>query len=206
MFSQQQRAVKSVYGVFRQCNWVGKMNRWQLKKQQTGFVASYILYGIGLLALAGVAFGRLNTANEQGRIVQQTVEDVANQLEVIRGKVLLCAAVYPDGDHGQFNTRQAYPAPATTGNKDLVSKVECPGAPTDERLLANMPDGMPLPASPPEFEEWVYEHTETNGIRLRLNPRVAGGASAARNRLLRQYLSTASQVANDDELVFIILN
>lgn len=183
------------------------MNRWQLKKQQAGFVASYILYGIGLLALAGVAYGRLNTANEQGRIVQQTVEDIASQLEVIRGKILLCAAVYPDGDHGQFDTRHAYPAPPVSQSyRDEISDVVCPGAPAGERLLANMPDGMPLPASPPEFEEWVYEHTETNGIRLRLNPRVAGGASAARNRLLRQYPSTASQVANDDELVFIVLN
>lgn len=182
------------------------MNRWQLKKQQAGFVASYILYGIGLLALAGVAYGRLNTANEQGRIVQQTVEDIASQLEIIRGKILLCAAIYPDGDHGQFDTRHAYPAPLASQNyRDEISDVVCPGAPSGSNSLANMSDGIPLPASPPEFEAWVYEHTETNGIRLRLNPRVAGGAEASRNRLLRQYPGTAS-LENDDELVFIVLN
>lgn len=181
------------------------MNRWQPYKQQAGFIASYILYGIGLLALAGVAYGRLNMASEQGRIVQQTVEDVASQLEVIGGKILLCAAVYPDGDHGQFNTRQAYPAPANAANnKGLVSAVECPGAPAGERLLTHMPDGAPLPESPPDFDPWVYEHTATNGIKLRLNPRINGGAEAARNRLLRQYPNTASQ--DGDELVFIVLN
>ena len=180
------------------------MNRWQPYKQQAGFIASYILYGIGLLAIMGAAYGRLNMSSEQGRAVQETVDDVANQLEVIRGKILLCGAVYPDGDHGQFGARRAYPAPSTVGNQGPVSNVECPGAPLGERLLANMPDGAPLPESPPDFDPWVYEHTELNGIRLRLNPRVADGASSTRTRLLRQYPSTASQVG--DELVFIILN
>lgn len=181
-----------------------KMNTLQRAKRQSGFIASYILYGIGLLAIVGVAYGRLNMSNQQGRVVQQTVEDVASQLEVIRGKVLLCAAIYPDGDHLQFNTRHAYPAPALVGNRDLLSNVECPGAPLGSRSLANMSDGIPLPASPPEFEDWIYEHTELNGIRLRLNPRVAGGAEATRNRLLRQYPSTAA--LDGDELVFIVLN
>jgi hypothetical protein len=181
-----------------------KMNRYQLTKKQAGFIASYILYGIGLLAIVGVAYGRLNTVVEQGRIVQQTVEDIASQLEVIRGKILLCAAVYPDGDHGEFSTRQAYPAPATLGNQDLVANVECPGAPTGERLLANMPDGVPMPQSPAEFNNWLYEHTEANGIRLRLQPKVAGGAVNARTRLLRQYPDIALQ--DGDDIVFIILN
>jgi hypothetical protein len=61
-----------------------------------------------------------------------------------------------------------------------------------------------MPESPPDFEPWVYEHTELNGIRLRLNPRVDGGAEATRNRLLKQYPNTAS--LNGDELVFIVLN
>jgi len=180
------------------------MNSLQRAKRQSGFIASYILYGIGLLAIVGVAYGKLNSANQQGRVVQQTVEDVASQLEVIRGKVLLCAAIYPDGDHLQFDSRHAYPAPASVGNQDLISNVECPGAPLGARSLATMSDGIPLPGSPPEFEEWIYEHTELNGIRLRLNPRVAGGAEATRNRLLRQYPSTAA--LDGDELVFIVLN
>lgn len=182
------------------------MNRWPHTKQQAGFIASYILYGIGLLAIVGAAYGRLNMTAEQGRLVQETVDDVANQLEVIRGKILLCAAVYPEGDHGQadITTRHAYPAPANAGHTDLVANVECPGAPADERLLANMPDGAPMPESPPDFDPWVYEHTELNGIRLRLNPRVDGGAEATRNRLLKQYPGTAS--LNGDELVFIVLN
>ncbi|MCE2745302.1 MAG: hypothetical protein LW710_05280 [Burkholderiales bacterium] len=180
------------------------MNRWQLTKKQAGFVASYLIFGIGLLAAVGIAYGRLSTANEQGRVVQQTVEDVASQLEIIRGKVLLCGAVYPDGDHGQFNARHAYPAPATMGNRDLVNNVQCPGAPPGQQQLVHMPDGVPMPQSPPEFNPWMYEHTETNGIRLRLDPQVNGGALNARTRLLRQYPNTA--VLDGDEIVFTILN
>lgn len=180
------------------------MNKWCRAKKQAGFIASYILYGIGLLAIVGVAYGRMNITNQQGRIVQETVEDVASQLEILKGKILLCAAIYPDGNHQQFNRRRAYPAPALVNNRDLITNVDCPGAPTGAKKLANMSDGVPMPASPPEFDEWVYEHTETNGIRLRLNPRVVGGAEATRNRILRKYPNITT--LDGDELVFIVLN
>jgi hypothetical protein len=180
------------------------MNRWKRTGKQAGFVASYILYGIGLLAIVGVAYGRLNTSNEQGRINQETMQEVSSQLEILKGKILLCAAVYPDGDHLQFNSRHAYPAPSSLGNQDLITNVECPGAPNGEKLLASMPDGTPMPISPPEFDQWVYEHTEANGIRLRLNPKSVGGAEVVRTRLLRQFPSTAT--LDGDELVFLVLN
>ncbi len=172
-------------------------------QQQSGFIASYILYGIGLLAIVGAAYARLSTNTQQGQSVQDTVNEVAVQLEVIKGKIMLCAAVYPDGDHGQFNTRHAYPAPATAGHAAVISAVACP-TPSGPLSLALMPDGIPLPVSPPDFEEWVYEHTEAGGIRLRLIPRLSGGAAATRERLLRQY--DGSIIANGDELVFAVLN
>ena len=172
-------------------------------QQQSGFIASYILYGIGLLAIVGAAYARLSTNTQQGQSVQDTVNEVAVQLEVIKGKIMLCAAVYPDGDHAQFDTRHAYPAPATAGNIAVISAVACP-TPNGPLSLALMPDGIPLPVSPPDFEEWVYEHTEAGGIRLRLIPRLSGGAAATRERLLRQY--DGSIIANGDEIVFAVLN
>jgi hypothetical protein len=181
---------------------VKKVN-WKAIQQQSGFIASYILYGIGLLAIVGAAYARLNTNTGQGRAVQDNVDEVSVQLEVIKGKIMLCAAVYPDGDHEQFDTRHAYPAPATTGNAAVISSVVCP-APNGDVPLALMPDGIPLPVSPPDFNEWIYEHTETGGIRLRLEPRVAGGASATRIRLLRQY--QGSVIVDGDDLVFAVLN
>lgn len=180
------------------------MVTWRRVQQQGGFIASYILYGIGLLAIVGAAYGRLNTANQQGQMVQENVDAVSTQVDVLTGKILLCGAVYPDGDHGQFNTRHAYPAPPTVGNQAAISLVECPGAPAGLRTLSAMPDGIPVPVSPPDFDEWVYEHTEADGIRLRLVPRVDEGAQAVRARLLRQFQGTA--VLDGDELVFTVLN
>lgn len=180
------------------------MNTWPAWRKQHGFIASYVLYGIALLAVVGAAYGRLSVSTQQDRMVQKTVDEVRSQLEVLSGKILLCAAVYSDGDHGQFNTRHAYPAPPTAGNRALVNVVECPGAPLGSRLLSTMPDGVPVPVSPNDFDPWVYEHTEAEGIRLRLNPRIDGGAEAARNRLLLQFPGSAS--IDGDEVVFVVLN
>lgn len=173
------------------------------KRQQVGFIASYILYGIGLLAIVGAAYARLNSAAEQGKTVQDFVDEVSVQLEVIKGKIMLCAAVYPDGDHGQFDTRHAYPAPANSGHVAVISAVNCP-TPSGPVPLSMMPDGVPLPISPPDFNEWVYQHTEAGGIRLRLEPRVNGGAAAVRARLLKQYESSA--ISDGDDLIFAVLD
>lgn len=180
------------------------MNTRPSRRTQHGFIASYVLYGIALLAVVGAAYGRLSITTQQDRMVQKTIDEVRSQLEVLSGKILLCAAVYPNGDHGQFDTRHAYPAPSTAGNREMASAVECPGAPVGSRLLANMPDGVPVPVSPNDFNPWVYEHTEVGGIRLRLDPRVDGGAEAARNRLLVQFPQSA--VPDGDEIVFLVLN
>ena len=80
-----------------------------------GFVTSYLLYGIALVSAMGVAFGKLYYEKEQGRIIQESVDELAAQVELIRGKVLLCAAIYPAGSgHGEFaldqNTRR-HPQP-----------------------------------------------------------------------------------------------
>ncbi len=180
------------------------MVTWRRIQQQGGFIASYILYGIGLLAIVGAAYGRLNTASQQGKAVQDAVDEVTIQLDVLTGKIMLCGAVYPDGDHGQFDARHAFPAPATVDNQAVISAVACPGAPIGLQGLSAMPDGVPLPVSPPDFDEWIYEHTDAGGIRLRLAPRVADGAPAIRARLLRQFPGTA--MVDDDELVFTVLN
>lgn len=175
-----------------------------LHTTQSGFIASYILYGIGLLAIVGAAYGRLSVNSQQDRMVQNAVEEISAQVEVLTGKILLCAAVYPDGDHAQFNTRHAYPAPNTPGNVAAADVVECPGAPPGSRLLSAMPDGVPIPVSPPDFNPWNYEHTEALGVRLRLDPKTNGGAGAIRNRLIRQFPGSAS--LDGDDLVFTILN
>lgn len=174
------------------------------RTQQSGFIASYILYGIGLLAIVGAAYGRLSMTGQQDKMTQNAVDEISAQVEVLTGKILLCAAVYPNGDHAQFDTRHAYPAPNTPGHIAAADVVECPGAPPGSRMLAAMPDGVPIPVSPPDFNPWIYEHTEALGIRLRLDPKVNGGAAAIKNRLIRQFPGSAN--LDGDDLVFTILN
>lgn len=180
----------------------GLIVKWKDIHRQSGFIASYILYGIGLLAIVGAAYGRLNSASQQGEQVQRTVEEIAVQLEVIKGKIMLCGAVYPDGNHGQFNARHAYPAPATGNNQQALSLVVCPGNGVPQPL-ADMPDGIPLPVSPPDFNDWIYEHTQALGVRLRLDPKVNNGANAIRTRLKKRY--EGSVIEDGDQLVFEVL-
>lgn len=177
---------------------------WRRIQKQSGFIASYILYGLGLLAIAGVAYGRLNAATQQEKAIQNDVDEIATQIEVIKGKVLLCAAVYPDGDHLQFDARHAYPSPANGTHSAAISAVQCPGAPVGGQFLSAMADGVPVPVTPPNFDEWVYVHTELNGIQLRLEPRVSNGAESTRLRLLRQHSGIAT--ADGDAVVFTLLN
>lgn len=181
----------------------GLVDRYGCRKSQA-FVTAYILYGLALISVMGVAYSKIYALNQQARIVQETVDELVSQVEVIRSKILLCAAIYPDGDHGQFNTRHAYPAPPNSqANRAVLSSVTCPGSPGGTATLAQLSDGVPLPVAPPEFNPWVYEHTAPNGVRLILSPKVGGGGSSVRTRLLRQLTSIAT-VSGDDVLITVL--
>jgi hypothetical protein len=181
-----------------------KQQRQHVTKRQLGIVVSYVLYGIALMAVVGAAYARLSTSQQQGLTVQNTVDEVARQLELIKSKVILCGAIYGDGDHGAFNARHPYPVVDASGDyQDVLSNVSCPASGSPVALSA-LSDGVPLPVSPPDFDEWEYRHTLGGGIRLVLRPRVSDGAPTARNRLLRRY--SGSAVAVGDTIEFVVLN
>lgn len=178
-----------------------------------GFITSYILYGLALIAVAGVAYTRLNATNEQGKLVDSTTRELVSQVEVIRSKILLCAAIYPDGDNQRTTVRQAYPAPSvdtdptSTGRPDnqiYVDLVECPmysnGSGT--LTLGQLSDGVTMPRIPPDFHPWVYEHTDSGGVVLLLSPKVSGGAAGVRARLLKQLGALAT---SSGDLIIITL-
>lgn len=173
-------------------------------KQQRGFIAAYILYGISLIAIVGAAYGKIHANAEQNRLVQDSVDEVISQVEVLRSKIMLCAAVYPDGDHGQFNARHAYPAPANVSHRDLATVVQCPGAPSGSQLLSNLRDGTAMPTPPPDFSAWEYEHTLADGIRVHLIAKVNGGGAPIFARLQRQFGASASLTGSD--MAITILN
>lgn len=184
------------------------LNRWG------GFITSYILYGLALIAVAGLAYTRLNATNEQGKLIDSTTRELASQVEVIRGKVLLCAAIYPDGNNGITTVRQAYPSPSSdtdptgtgrAGNQEDLNSVTCPmysnGSGT--LTLGQLSDGVPMPLIPPDFKPWVYEHTDAGGVVLLLSPKVLNGAAGVRSRLLKQLGSLA--ISNGDLIIITLL-
>lgn len=183
------------------------LRRWR------GFITSYLLYGLALIAVAGMAYARLNASNEQGKLIESTTRELMSQLEVIRSKVLLCAAIYPDGDNQLTSVRQAYPAPSVdtdptstgrTGNQVYADLVVCPmysdGSGT--LTLGQLSDGVSMPKIPPDFKPWVYEHTDSGGVVLLLSPKVSGGAVGVRSRLLKQLGSLAT---SSGDLIIITL-
>jgi hypothetical protein len=173
-------------------------------RKQRGFIAAYILYGISLIAIVGAAYGKLYASNERERQVQLAVDEVLAQVEVIRSKILLCGAIYPNGDHGQFAARFAYPAPSTSGNRDVLTAVVCPGAPSGSQYLNNLSDGTAIPIPPADFSPWEYEHTLADGIRIHLVAKRTGGGAVIFSRLIRQLGN--SSVLTGDDLAITILN
>lgn len=179
---------------------------------QRGFITGYILYGIALMAIVGVAYGRLSAANEQGKLIDTTTKELVSQVEVVRGKLLLCSAIYPEGINGVTTVRQAYPATSTdsnatrAGNQALLNSVTCPGSPSGGALtLGQLSDGTPMPLIPPDFNAWEYEHTDGGGVVLLLTPRVSGGAAGVRARLIKQLGSLTSSVVSDGVVVITLL-
>ena len=181
-----------------------KPQRQHVTKRQRGLVVSYILYGIALMAVVGAAYARLSSSQQEVVTVQNTLEEVARQLELVKSKIILCGAIYGDGNHGAFNARHPYPVVDASGDyQDVLSNVSCPTL-NGPVSLGALSDGAPLPVSPPDFDEWEYRHTLADGIRLVLSPRVANGAPTVRTRLLRRY--TGSAVAVGDTIEFVVLN
>lgn len=179
------------------------MRTCSIQSSQSGFILAYLLYGIALIAVVGAAYAHLHDSEDQSRYIDESVNTLMAQVEVLKTKVFLCGAIYPDGDHGQFAARRPYPAPVNTDNRDLVSNVVCPGAPAGANTLASMSDGQPIPIPPPDFKPWEYQHTLSNGILLHLMPVHPNGAAQVRTRLLRQ-LGTAASQSGDDIAILLL--
>lgn len=171
-----------------------------------GFVTSYLLYGIALVSVMGVAASKLYYEKEQARVIQENVDELAAQVDLIRGKVLLCSAIYPAGPgHGEFGARPEYPAPpAASAHQAEIGLVTCPNSPGGVLTLNQLSDGLPLPRTLPEFDPWVYEHTEIDGIRLILRPKTPGAAEPVRTRLVRKLGNIA--FASGDDVIVSVLN
>ncbi|MDX1668438.1 MAG: hypothetical protein R3194_03380 [Limnobacter sp.] len=152
-------------------------------RTEKGFVVAYVTYGIALLAVLGVAYGKLSESRSHASLVDESVERIVSSFIIYAQRVESCAVNFPAGNHGQFIGLPAYPAPATPGHRDDISNVECPGVISGITTIDRF--GY-LPPAPPGFRAFEYQHTQAGGVQIILAPLVADGEPVVRRRVLRR--------------------
>lgn len=168
-------------------------------KKAAGFISSYMLYGIALMAILGTAYGKIYQAKSQAIVVQESIESVESQIITISSRISECTAQEPTGDHGVHGFYPHYPAPSPSGSVADFTSMTCPNGSTPRPITAF---GY-VPIAPPQFNPWSYENSETNGVQLILSAKVSGGAVTELRRL-RNRLSQSFDVSNastDDMLI-----
>lgn len=161
-----------------------------------GFIGSYVLYGIILLAIFGAAYGKIYSARNYAEQVQDTVDRVEAQLIAINARLTACVESEPAAVHGQHSSNVLYPSPpASSDYTDDVANLVC------QNGKANRPitEFGYIPLAPPTFEAWRYRNSPSEGVQLILVPRASGAAASERTRLLKR-LSQAYAVSNTDAL------
>lgn len=154
-----------------------------LKIGQKGFLVAYVTYGLGLLAVLGVAYGKLTETKSYVIQVDDKVDQIVSGFVIYSQRIESCVVTFPSGDHGLFSSLVAYPAPSTVDNIDLMSSVECPGVTSGTVTLNRF--GY-LPPAPVGFAAWQYQHTESGGVNIILPPEVANGEAVVRRRVERR--------------------
>lgn len=153
------------------------------RKGQLGFFAAYAAYAIVILSLIGVAYSKLSTSQSASEAIDRSVDDLEASVIILSQRIEACVTDFPTGDHGQFQSLQAYPAPATANNRADIRLVECPGVSSGTATLDRF--GY-MPPATKGFSSWDYQHTEADGVRLILVPSVPNGESVVRTRLKRR--------------------
>ncbi|NJM31892.1 MAG: hypothetical protein HC848_02080 [Limnobacter sp.] len=171
---------------------------------ETGFISGYLLYGIALLSVVGLAYAKIYDSYSQAELVDRTVNTLETQVQTLMVRVIRCVSQYPDGTHGEFAQRPAFPAPPVAtyaNNRTVMSNVECPGIPSGSKLLTVF--GY-LPQAPAGFNEWEYQHTSADGVRLILSPSVANGEAVVRTRLKNRLGLGYEVIESGDELIITL--
>lgn len=158
-----------------------------------------MLYGIALMAILGTAYGKIYQAKAQAAIVQEAIETVESQIITITSRISECTAQEPSGDHGVHGYYPHYPAPSPSGSIVEITTLSCPNGSSPRPLTAY---GY-IPTAPPQFNHWMYENSDTNGVQLILSAKATGGAVTELKRL-RNRLGQSFNISNsstDDVLI-----
>jgi hypothetical protein len=170
-----------------------------IPKKARGFISSYMLYGIALMAILGAAYGKIYQAKAQAIVVQEAIESIESQIIIITSRISECTAKEPTGDHGVHGYYPYYPSPSPSGSQAGLTSMICPNGTAPKPLTAI---GF-IPMPPPQFNPWLYENSATNGVQLILTAKTSGGAVSELRRL-RNRLGQSFNIPNtstDDMLI-----
>ena len=161
---------------------------------QGGFILAYVLFAISLISISMAVLARSNSTSDSGRKQAEVRDDLVQQAELIRAKLIACSVNYPAGNNGT-GLRATYPAtPVNSEVADLV----CPGAPAGATALWSGLDGIYSPKVLTGFSTWKFSNDTTSmRIVITINsstPSLQAGLRSAALKLGEQANTTANSV------------
>jgi hypothetical protein len=137
---------------------------------------------------------RTKNASDAGRRQAEVRDDLVQQAELIRSKLIACSLNYPAGNNGT-GIRVTYPA--TPVNLE-VGDLACPGAPVGSTALWSGSDGIYAPKLLIGFSTWKFSNDSSSmRIAITINsptPSVQAGLQSAALKLGGQASTTANSV------------
>jgi len=137
-------------------------------RSDKGFITSYVMYGIGLLAATGFAISAMSNKGSEQKASHQAREELVSQANMIRNKLVMCSLVRTNGANAADSSTQNFPrASANSGTTTVdLQVVNCVDA-ADPGLggtgnLWSMGDGVTVPKNPNSFGRWKYTNNGTD--------------------------------------------
>jgi hypothetical protein len=133
-----------------------------------GFITSYVLYGIGLLAATGFAISAMSRNGSEQKISHQIREDLVSQAGMIRNKLIMCSLLRSNGANTTDSSSQSFPRasanPAiTTVDLQVVNCIDAADPSSGGTgNLWSMGDGVTIPKNPNSFARWQYTNNGTD--------------------------------------------
>ncbi len=159
-----------------------------------GFITSYALYGIGLIAALGVAISAYSNASTWQRFAEMSRDDLSAQSNLIRNKLVMCSLLRSSQATQSDITIRDYPRPSADGSVTSVElkRVNCQDAadpaPGANGSLWNMGDAVAMPRTPGGFNNWYY-HVESGNVYVSITyastatPQIQAILESVKNKL-----------------------
>ena len=184
------------------------------KPKQSGFVLSYVLFSIAILAALATAYASMSRAKTQAEQISDGTDRIVNAFSVVRARINRCLA----GDNLPTTDQYENVAPIQNGTYNNV--------PVGEVVNITCEDGGtlinqgPLIRPPVGFDQWLYFYNDNNtaddftddvGPGLFVVPAEQGGEPEIVNRVndyfARNYTGLVETTRPDvDRGAYIYLN